>query len=59
MKKSDEAYMLEIINSISSGDLDAAEKKLRHWGKARKVSIEDRLSCDDYNIQEQYPFAVN
>lgn len=59
MSKKDEAYMLEIIASISSGDLDAAEKKLRHWGKVRKVSIEDNTPCDDYNIQDQHSFEVN
>ena len=51
--------MLEIIASISSGDLDAAEKQLRHWGKVRKVSIDDNTPCDDYNIQEQQSFVVN
>ena len=59
MRKKDEAYMLEIIDSISSGDLDAAEKKLRHWRKVRKVSIEDRLCCDDYEIQQNRSFKEN
>ena len=59
MKKPDEAYLLEIIASISSGDLDAAEKKLRHWGKVNNVVIDDNTPCDDYNIQEQQSFVVN
>jgi hypothetical protein len=57
--KKDEAYLLEIIASISSGDLDAAEKKLRHWGKVRKANIEERLSCDDYDIQQNRQFEEN
>ena len=59
MMKKDEAYMLEIIASISSGDLDAAEKKLRHWGKVNNVVIDDNTPCDDYNIQDQHSFEVN
>lgn len=59
MRKKDEAYMLEIIASISSGDLDAAEKQLRHWGKVNNVVIDDNTPCDDYNIQDQHSFEVN
>ena len=51
--------MLEIIASISSGDLDTAEKKLRHWGKVNNVVIDDNTPCDDYNIQEQHSFEEN
>ena len=59
MRKKDESYMLEIIASISSGDLDTAEKKLRHWGKVNNVVIDDNTPCDDYNIQEQHSFKAN
>ena len=51
--------MLEIIASISSGDLDAAEKQLRHWGKVNNVVIDDNTPCDDYDIQDQHSFEVN
>ena len=51
--------MLEIINSISSGNLDAAEKQLRHWGKVNNVVIDDNTPCDDYDIQEQHSFKAN